>query len=160
MAPSRRCRIVAHTFCSSCNGLSSKTSPKGMLCHRISKCSIAWECVRFLLLGFFVWFGLVWFGLVFWDRVSQYNPGCPGTHSVDQAGLELRNLPASAFQVLGLKACATTTWQMWFEAGSHRHLIHFPLRLLTSPASRITLLPAVLYTHPSLWNCVQSIIPH
>jgi hypothetical protein len=29
---------------------------------------------------------------------------------VDQAGLELRNLPASASQVLGLKACATTAW--------------------------------------------------
>jgi hypothetical protein len=27
---------------------------------------------------------------------------------IDQAGLELRNLPASASQVLGLKACATT----------------------------------------------------
>jgi hypothetical protein len=26
---------------------------------------------------------------------------------VDQAGLELRNLPSSAFRVLGLKACAT-----------------------------------------------------
>jgi hypothetical protein len=35
-------------------------------------------------------------------------PGCPGTHFVDQAGLKLRNLPASASQVLGLKACATT----------------------------------------------------
>jgi hypothetical protein len=42
------------------------------------------------------------------DRVSLYSPGCPGTHFVDQAGLELRNLPASASQVLGLKACATT----------------------------------------------------
>ena len=44
------------------------------------------------------------------DRVSLYSPGCPGTHSVDQAGLELRNLPASTStsQVLGLKACATT----------------------------------------------------
>jgi hypothetical protein len=31
---------------------------------------------------------------------------CPGTHSVDQAVLELRNLPASASQVLELKACA------------------------------------------------------
>jgi hypothetical protein len=41
------------------------------------------------------------------DRVSLCSPGCPGTHSVDQAGLELRNLPASASQVLGLKACAT-----------------------------------------------------
>ena len=32
----------------------------------------------------------------FRDRVSLCSPGCPGTHSVDQAGLELRNLPASA----------------------------------------------------------------
>jgi hypothetical protein len=44
---------------------------------------------------------------VFWDRVSLYSPGCPGTHFVDQAGLELRNLPASASQVLGLKVCTT-----------------------------------------------------
>jgi hypothetical protein len=29
------------------------------------------------------------------------SPGCPGTHFVDQAGLELRNLPASASPVLG-----------------------------------------------------------
>jgi hypothetical protein len=36
------------------------------------------------------------------------SPGCPGTHSVDQAGLKLRTPPASASQVLGLKACATT----------------------------------------------------
>jgi hypothetical protein len=34
--------------------------------------------------------------LVFRDRVSLCSPGCPGTHSVDQAGLELRNPPASA----------------------------------------------------------------
>jgi hypothetical protein len=43
------------------------------------------------------------------NRVSLYSPGCPGTHFVDQADLKLRNLPASASQVLGLKACATTT---------------------------------------------------
>jgi hypothetical protein len=49
-------------------------------------------------------------GWFFWDRVSLYSPGCPGTHSVDQAGLELRNPPASASQVLGLKTCATTAW--------------------------------------------------
>jgi hypothetical protein len=46
--------------------------------------------------------------LFFLDRVSLYNPGYPGTHFVDQAGLELRTLPASASRVLGLKACATT----------------------------------------------------
>jgi hypothetical protein len=45
--------------------------------------------------------------LVFRDRVSLYSSGCPGTHFVDQAGLELRNPPASASQVLGLKVCAT-----------------------------------------------------
>jgi hypothetical protein len=44
-----------------------------------------------------------------WDRVSLCSPGCPGTHSVDQAGLEPRNLPASASHVLRLKVCANTT---------------------------------------------------
>jgi hypothetical protein len=53
---------------------------------------------------FFFFFGF----FVFRDRVSLYSPGCPGAHFVDQAGLELRNPPASASRVLGLKACATT----------------------------------------------------
>jgi hypothetical protein len=57
------------------------------------------------LFGFFVCL-VGW--LVFRDRVSLYSSGCPGTHSVDQAGLELRNPPASASRVLGLKACAAT----------------------------------------------------
>jgi hypothetical protein len=35
-----------------------------------------------------------------------------GAHSVNQAGLELRNLPASASQVLGLKAWATNARHM------------------------------------------------
>jgi hypothetical protein len=43
----------------------------------------------------------------FQDRGSLYSPGCPGTHSVDQAGLELRNPLASASQVLGLNVCTT-----------------------------------------------------
>jgi hypothetical protein len=42
------------------------------------------------------------------NRVSLYSPGHSGTHFVDQAGLKLRNLPASASGVLGLKVCATT----------------------------------------------------
>jgi hypothetical protein len=49
---------------------------------------------------------------LFRDWVSLYSPGCPGTHSVDQAGLKLRNPPTSASQVLGLKVC-TTTAQQW-----------------------------------------------
>ena len=48
------------------------------------------------------------FVFVFRDKVSLCSPGCPGTHSVEQAGLELRNPPASASQVLVLKVCVTT----------------------------------------------------
>jgi hypothetical protein len=59
--------------------------------------------------GFFVClFVFCFFCFFFRDRVSLYSPGCPGTHFVEQAGLELRNPPASASQVLGLKASATT----------------------------------------------------
>jgi hypothetical protein len=48
-------------------------------------------------LGFLFVCLLVLFCLFFFpDRVSLCSPGCPGTHFVDQAGLELRNLPASA----------------------------------------------------------------
>jgi hypothetical protein len=56
---------------------------------------------------FFFFFVLFLF-CFFRDRVSLFSPGCPGTHFVDQAGLKLRNPPASASRVLGLKACATT----------------------------------------------------
>jgi hypothetical protein len=51
---------------------------------------------------------------MFRDRVSLCIPGCPGTHSVDQADFELRNPPASASQVLGLKACITTARFLFF----------------------------------------------
>jgi hypothetical protein len=54
------------------------------------------------------WAKFIFFFFVFRDRVSLCSPGCPETHVVDQAGLKLRNLPASASRVLGLKACATT----------------------------------------------------
>lgn len=37
-----------------------------------------------------------------WDRVSLCNPCCPGTHSVDQAGLKLGDLPVSAVRIKGL----------------------------------------------------------
>jgi hypothetical protein len=49
--------------------------------------------------------------LFFQDRVFLCNPGCPGTHSVDEPGLELRNPPASVSQVIGLKVSTTTAWQ-------------------------------------------------
>jgi hypothetical protein len=62
---------------------------------------------RSLFIYLFIFLCLV---LVLFSR--QGFSGCPGTHSgthfVDQAGLELRNPPSSAFQVLGLKVCTTT----------------------------------------------------
>jgi hypothetical protein len=61
----------------------------------------------------FVLFYFVLFCFVFQDKVSLCSPGCPGTHFVDQAGLELRNLSASASQVLGLKVCATMPGTLW-----------------------------------------------
>ena len=59
--------------------------------------------------AFFIFYFICLFVCLFvWDWVSLCSPGCPGTHSVDQADLELRNLPTSASQVLGLQAWATT----------------------------------------------------
>ena len=36
--------------------------------------------------------GLFYFEGLFWDRVSLYNLGCPGTYSIDQAGLKLKEI--------------------------------------------------------------------
>ena len=52
-------------------------------------------CFLFQTLWVFglVWFGLVWFGFCFFETgFSWYSPGCPGTHCVDQAGLELKEI--------------------------------------------------------------------
>jgi hypothetical protein len=71
------------------------------------------------------------FFFFFWDRVSLYRPGCPGTHFVDQAGLKLRNLPASASQVLGLKVSPSTTQpQPTFNKGSISPLAHHPAEVV------------------------------
>ena len=65
-----------------------------------------WRWDRITSTLHFVYF--IFYFFVFRDRVSLCSSGCPGTHSVDQAGLKLRNPPASASQVLRLKACAIT----------------------------------------------------
>jgi hypothetical protein len=66
---------------------------------------VAYRCVSVFSFSFFLFFFVV---CLFRDRVSLCSSGCPGTHSVEYAGLELRNPPASASQVLGLKACTIT----------------------------------------------------
>jgi hypothetical protein len=88
------------------------------------------------------------FFLFFGDMVSLCSPGCPGTHSVDQAGLELRNPPASASQVLGLKVCATAPshscgFELLCFSLSSRIIFHglFPQRLLPGvPGKALVLL--------------------
>jgi hypothetical protein len=72
--------------------------------------------------------GNSFFFLVFRDRVSLCSSGCPGTHFVDQGGLQHRNPPASASRVLGLKACATH--HTWLHGNSYKgkHLIDLQCR--------------------------------
>jgi hypothetical protein len=71
-------------------------------------------CCYLILLLYFVYLFICFF--FFRDRISLCSPGCPRTHSVDQAGLELRDLPASASRVLRLKVCATIAWLYFFLA--------------------------------------------
>lgn len=49
---------------------------------------------------------IVLFFVLFLDRVSLCSPGGSETHSIDQAGFDLGDLPAFASGVLGLKVCA------------------------------------------------------
>ena len=49
------------------------------------------------LLKFFFLFSLSSF-FFFWDRVSLHSPGCPGTHSVNQAGLACLCLPSAGIK--------------------------------------------------------------
>ena len=82
--------------------------------------SVFFVCL-FDLFIFFIYF-------FFQAKVSLYIPGCPGPPFVDQAGLELRNLPASAFQVMGLNVCATMP-------GPYVSLIHKILIALSSDSN-------------------------
>lgn len=52
---------------------------------------------------------IVLFCVIFQDPVFLYSPGCPRIFCVDQVGLEIGDLPASAFQVLEWEACAMTS---------------------------------------------------
>jgi hypothetical protein len=65
-------------------------------------------------------------GLVFiLKRVSLCSPDCPETFSVVQAGLKLRDLPASASLGPGLKACTTIIWwkSLFYKIGVTKALV-------------------------------------
>jgi hypothetical protein len=87
-------------------------------------------CCRCCLFSALFCFSFFLFFVFFQDRVSLCSLGCPGTHSVDQAGLELRNPPVSAFQVLGLNVCTTTAGRSF--------LLMFPRKILLFNLGRIT----------------------
>jgi hypothetical protein len=59
------------------------------------------------------------FFLVFRDRVSLYSPGCPGTHFVDQAGLELKSvclcLPSAGIKGMRHHARRKVTLKSFFK---------------------------------------------
>jgi hypothetical protein len=65
-------------------------------CLSASSCLSVFSCISSRVLLFF------FFGFSRQD-FSLYSSGGPGTHSVDQAGLELRNLPTSSSQVQEIK---------------------------------------------------------
>jgi hypothetical protein len=67
-----------------------KKTRKKKRVERISLVVVYFVYKRTYVVTFFVCF------CFFQDRVSLCSPGCPGTHSIDQAGLKLRNPPASA----------------------------------------------------------------
>ena len=73
----------------------------------IHQCDQKWIFVVVVPFFYFFLSFILSFSLSFLRQGFSVYPGCPGAHSVDQAGFELRDLPASASWVLGLKGYAT-----------------------------------------------------
>ena len=93
---------LAVTRCVYVIGIISVSIP---LFHNQLSICVPIYCTDFLFLCMYVYMYVCMY-LFIWKQGFSVYP-CPGIYSVDQAGLQLRNLPASAFQVLGLKACST-----------------------------------------------------
>lgn len=84
---------------------------------------------------------------VFWDRVSLHSPRCPGTFSVDQAGLKFRDWPLSVYWVMdwkraplpGFFVCLLfwdkVSLQLWlsWNSGRNRLALDFPALALQVP---------------------------
>ena len=81
-----------------------------------------WRCQVLLLAGAGTWSPCsITSSLCFLWFTSLPKLGCSGLCSVDQAGLKLRKLPASASGVLGLKVCtATPGSKLFFNSFSYK----------------------------------------
>jgi hypothetical protein len=85
--------------------------------RRVSKPHVDYSfvCLFFYCCYFLVFCGLLFLCLLacllacFWGRVSLCSLDWPVNNSVYQVELKLRDLPASASRVMGLKVCAATT---------------------------------------------------
>ena len=91
-----------------------------LLCVRMCICPVVWETL-FLIAIIKHQASLaqsiclsVCLSLVSFETMFLCSPCSPGVHSVDHAGLELKDPPASASRVLGLKVC-TTAWLIYFN---------------------------------------------
>jgi hypothetical protein len=79
--------------------LGSVTTKLALFCSQLH-CVFIPDRTFLFYLFIYLFIYLFWY---FRDKIFLYCPGCPGTHFVDQAGLELRNLHASASQHAGIK---------------------------------------------------------
>jgi hypothetical protein len=91
--------MYAHVYMYVCTCMCRYTC----LCLHKGKPEVGIRCLPLWLPTIYIFVLFCFLFFVFQDRVSLCSPGCPGTQFVDQAGLELRNPPASASGVLGSK---------------------------------------------------------
>ncbi|GAB1296766.1 Mediator of RNA polymerase II transcription subunit 1 [Apodemus speciosus] len=85
---------------------------------------------------------------------------CPRTHSVDQADLELRNPSASASQVLGSKACATTARQQALPGQQHCYFLNKDAPLPDGQSLQGTLVSKITFQHPGRVPLILNMIRH
>jgi hypothetical protein len=123
------------------NKTQTKTNLKPSECLRTkTQTKYCLLVLSFLFFSFLLFIFLIF--LVFRDRVSLSSPGCPGTHFVDQAGLELKNPPASASasasvsRVLGLKVCATMPSFSLKKKKKRFYFVYVSTLLLSSDTTR------------------------
>lgn len=67
-----------------------------------------------LVTGKVILYNQEWWYTVPFVLFSLDSPGGPGTHSIEQARVNLKRSACLCLWVLGLKSCATTVWLVWY----------------------------------------------